>query len=103
MIDLDLKFIEEGAEEVLRDLDNYYRLLGRRVVDSRKRSLERTLLWEPLFNLMHEFGIEDFSEYQDQVQTIRSLHLALGIAPPGDNYLKQVAFLWRKRRLNSAA
>ena len=101
-IDLALKFIEEGAEEILRDPDIYYRPLGRRVVDSRKR-LERALLWEPLLDLMHDFGIEDFDEYQDLIKTVRSLHLAVGIDPPDQNYLNQVAFLWRKRRLNSAA
>jgi hypothetical protein len=102
-IDLILEFIREGAEEVLRDLDIYYRPLGRRVADSRKRSLERTLLWESLFDLMHHFGVEHFDKQQPLIQTVRSLHLALGIGPPDSNLLKQVAHLWRKRRLNSAA
>jgi hypothetical protein len=101
-IDLAFKFIEEGAEEVLRDPDIYYRLSGRRVADSRK-GLERSLLWEPLLDLMHEFGIEDFGKYQDLIQTVRSLHLALGIDPPDANLLKQVAFDRKNRRLNSAA
>jgi hypothetical protein len=72
------------------------------VRDSRK-SLERTLLWEPLFGLMHDFGIEEFDKHQDLTRTVGALHLALGIGPPNKNLLKQVAFLWRKRRLNSAA
>ena len=101
-IDLILALISEGAQEVLRDLDTYYRPLGRRVGDSRK-GLERTLLWEPLFGLMQEFGIKEFDKHQPLIQTVRSLHLALGIGPPDANRLKQVAFLWRKRRLNPAA
>jgi hypothetical protein len=101
-IDIAFKLIEEGAEEVLRDPDIYYRPFGRRVADSRK-NLERTLLWEPLLGLMHDFGIEDFGKYQDLIQTVRSLNLALGIDPPDANLLKQVAFHWKKRRLNSAA
>jgi hypothetical protein len=101
-IDIAFKFIEEGAEEVLRDPDIYYRLLGRRVADSRK-GLERSLLWEPLLDLMHDFGIEDRGKYQNLIQTVRSLHLALGIDPPDANLLKQVAFDRKKRRLNSAA
>lgn len=101
-IDHAFEFMRGGAEEVLRDLDTYYRPLGRRVVDSRKR-LERALLWEPLFDLMHHFGIEDFDKHQPLIQTVRSLHLALGIGPPDANLLKQVIFLWRKRRLNSDA
>ena len=100
-IDLILELIREGAEEVLRDLDIYYRPLGRRLANSRKRSLERTLLWEPLFDLMRDFGIEDFDKHQPLIQTVRSLHLAVGIGPPDANLLKQVAFLWRKRRLKS--
>jgi hypothetical protein len=95
-IDLALKFIEEGAEEVLRDPDIYYRPLGRRVAESRK-GLERILLWEPLLGLMHDFGIEEFDKHQPLIQTVRSLHLALGIGLPDANRLKQVAFLWRKR------
>ncbi len=100
-IDCVLKFIEKGATEVSRDLDIYYRPLGRRVVDSRKH-LERPLLYEPLLDLMHEFRIENFDEYQDLIQTARSLHSALGIDPPVQNYLDQVVFGWRERRLNSA-
>jgi hypothetical protein len=101
-IDLILELIRQGTEEVLRDLDTYYGPLGRRVADSRKRSLERSLLWEPLFDLMRDFGIEDFDKHQPLIKTVRSLHLAVGIGPPDANLLKQVAFLWRKRRLNSA-
>jgi hypothetical protein len=100
-IDLALEFIREGAEEVLREPDIYYRPLGRRVANSRKR-IERTLLWEPLFGLMHDFEIEDLNKHQPLIQTIRSLHHALGIVPPDANRLKQVAFDWRKRRLKSA-
>jgi hypothetical protein len=102
-IDLILELIREGSLEVLRDLDIYYRPLGRRVANSRKRSPERFLLWEPLFNLMQDFKVEEFDRYQPLIQTVRSLHLALGIDPPDANLLNQVTFLWRKRRLNSAS
>ena len=102
-IDLALEFVREGAEEVSRDPNHYYAPLGQPPVSDRRKGLERTLLWEPLLDLMQDFGIEDFGKYQSLIQTVRSLHLALGIDPPDDNYLKQVAFLWRKRRLNSAA
>jgi hypothetical protein len=95
-IDLILELIREGAEEALRDLDSYYGPLGRRVANIRKM-LVRTLLWDPLFDLMHDFGIKDFDEHQPLIQTVRSLHLALGMESPDANRLKQVAFLWRKR------
>ncbi|OKO70133.1 hypothetical protein AC629_40725 [Bradyrhizobium sp. NAS80.1] len=101
-IDLALEFVKEGAEEVFRDPDIYYRVFGRRLADSRKKSLERTLLWEPLFDLMYEFGIEDLSEYQELTKTVGSLHRALGIDSPNTNLLRQVTSLWRKRQLNSA-
>jgi hypothetical protein len=99
-IDLALEFIRIGSEEILHDPDLYYAPLGQPpVVDSRK-GLERTLLWEPLFDLKREFGIKDLSQHQDLIKTVRSLHLALGIDPPNSNNLKQVAHIWRKRRLN---
>lgn len=101
-IDLALEFIREGAEEVFREPDIYFRPLGRRLANSRKR-IERSLLWDPLFDLIRDFGIEDFDQHQPLIRTIRSLHLALGIDPPDANLLKQVSFLWRKRRLNSPA
>jgi hypothetical protein len=102
-IDLALDFIRIGSEEILRDLDLYYATLGQPPVRDSRKSLERTLLWEPLFGLMHDFGIEEFDQYQDLTKTVGALHLALGIDPPNKNLLKQVAFLWRKRRLNSTA
>jgi hypothetical protein len=52
---------------------------------------------------MHEFGIADFGKYRELTKTVGALHLALGIDPPDANLLKQVSFLWRKRRLNSPA
>jgi hypothetical protein len=102
-IDLALEFIRIGSEEILRDPDLYYAPLGQPPVRDSRKSLERTLLWEPLLDLMHDFGIEEFDQYQDLTKTVGALHLALGIGPPKKNLLKQVAFLWRKRRLNSAA
>ncbi len=101
-IDVALEFLRGGAEEVLRDLDIYYRPLRRRVADSRKY-LERALIWEPLLDLMHDFGIEDFSRYQDLIETVRALHLALGIDPPDGNSLNQVVYDWRQGRLSSAS
>jgi hypothetical protein len=102
-IDLAFEFIRQGAEEILRDPDLYFAPQGQPPVVNSRKSLERTLLWEPLLDLMHDFGIEDFGKYQHLIQTVRSLHLALGIDPPDANLLKQVAFRWKKRRLNSAA
>jgi hypothetical protein len=102
-IDVVLEFIGEGAEEVLRNPDLYYAMLCQPpIVDSRK-SLESALIWNPLLDLMHDFGIENFSRYQDLTQTVRSLHFALGIDPPNTNRLKQVVFGWRKRQLDTAA
>ena len=100
-IDLILELVREGAVEVLRDLDTYFSPLGRHAADSRKKT-ERTLLWT-LFDLMHNFEIEEFDKYQPLIKTVCSLHLALGIDPPDANLLNQVTFLWRKRRLNSAS
>jgi hypothetical protein len=102
-IDLALEFIRIGSEEILHDPDLYYRPLGQPPVVDGRKSFERALLWEPLFDLMHEFGIKDLSQHQDLIQTVRSLHLAIGIDPPNSNHLKQVTREWRRRRLNSAA
>jgi hypothetical protein len=101
-IDLALEFIRIGSEKISRDPDQYFALFGRRTV-RKSRGLERILLWEPLFDLMHDFGIEDLRQYQDQIKTVRSLHLALGIDPPDSNRLKQVAYRWRRYRLSLAA
>ena len=86
----------------MRDPDLYFAPLGQPPVVNSRKCLERTLLWEPLLDLMHDFGIKDFGKYQDLIQTVRSLHLALEIDPPDANLLKQVVFIWKKRRLNSA-
>jgi hypothetical protein len=102
-IDHELEFVRQGAEDALSDPDQYYAPLGQPPVRDSRKSLERALLWEPLLGLMHDFGIEEFDQYQDLTKTVGALHLALGIDPPNKNSLKQVAFQWRKRRLNSAA
>lgn len=64
--------------------------------DSQKL-LERALLWEPLFDLMNQFGVRDFSEHQPLMRTVKALHLAIGIAPPNANAFKQAIGAWRKR------
>src|SRR5258708_30256727 len=47
-----------------------------------RKSLQRALLWEPLFDLMRDFKIEDFSKHQVLIDTIRALHLACKIELP---------------------
>jgi hypothetical protein len=62
----------------------------------RKRP-ERALLWEPLLDLMSEFNIENFSQYQPLIVTLRSLHLACGIAPPEPGSVRVAVSSWNKR------
>jgi hypothetical protein len=77
----------------LRSQEIYSRAFSRR--PSRK-SLERALLWEPLFDLMRDFKIEDFSKHQALIDTIRALHLACKIMPPDPVAVRVALNAWRK-------
>ena len=61
-----------------------------------RKRVERALLWEPLFDLMNDFNIKDFSRYQPLIVTVRSLHLACGIAPPEAGAVRQAVLSWNK-------
>lgn len=99
----DLTSTVEAANEIVLGPELYHAAMAQPPLPRSRKTLERALLWEPLLHLMQEFGIEDFSEHQDLIVTVRSFHLALGIAPPNRNLLKGVTFDWRKRRLSSAS
>jgi hypothetical protein len=65
---------------------------------SSRKSLERALLWEPLFDLMHDLGIEKFDKHQALIETIRALHRACKIKPPDPVGVRVASSAWRKRR-----
>ncbi|HZV05859.1 MAG TPA: hypothetical protein VE999_12320 [Gemmataceae bacterium] len=79
----------------LRNRDIYARAYSQPL--SSQKALERALLWEPLFHLLHEFKIDDFGEHQPLIETIRSLHRACGIKPPDPVAVRQTLSDWRKR------
>jgi hypothetical protein len=77
----------------LRDEAVYARAFAR--LPGRK-SLQRSLLWEPLFDLMRDFKINDFSKHQAMIHTIRAMHLACQIKPPDPIAVRQALSTWRK-------
>jgi hypothetical protein len=84
------------AISALRNPKNYRKTFFQPDSDSRK-SLERAVLWEPLLDLMNLFHIQDFSQHQPLVVTIRALHLACDIHPPDPGAVRQTVHAWRKR------
>ena len=65
---------------------------------SQKRP-ERELLWEPMFDLLNQFGFRalDFNKHQPLMRTVKALHLTIGIDPPDTNLFKQAIRDWRKK------
>jgi hypothetical protein len=63
-----------------------------------QKSLERALLWEPLFDLMHDFKIEEFDRHQPMIHTARALHLACSLRPPDEGKFRVTLNDWRKRQ-----
>jgi hypothetical protein len=64
---------------------------------SSHKALERALLWEPLFDLLHDFNIDDFGRHQPLSETIRALHLGCGVRPPEAVAVRQAVRDWRQR------
>jgi hypothetical protein len=79
----------------LRSPDIYSRAFSQ--PRSSRKGLERSLLWEPLFDLMHDFRIENFGKHQRLIDTIRALHRACGIKAPEAVAVRQALKDWRKR------
>jgi hypothetical protein len=77
----------------LRSQEIYSRAFSR---PASRKSLERALLWEPLFDLMRDFKIDDFSKHQALIDTIRALHLACKIEPPDPVAVRVALNAWRK-------
>jgi len=65
---------------------------------SSRKGLERALLWEPMFDLMHDFKIERFGRHQALIDTIRALHRACKIKPPDPVAVRVASSAWRKRQ-----
>jgi hypothetical protein len=83
--------------KALRDQDIYRAAFSQPPTADSHKHLTRALLWEPLLHLMNDFGQLDFAEHQPLIDTIRSLHLALGIEPPDGRAVRQTVSAWRKR------
>ena len=83
------------AVRALRNRNIYRAATGQ---PSQKRP-ERELLWEPLFNLLSQFGFRapDFDKHQPLMRTVKALHLTIGIDPPDANLFKQAIRDWRKK------
>jgi hypothetical protein len=97
--DVGLMFLIEGAEELLRNPETYRAVFWQPPGTRSQKRLVRALLWEPLFDLLNDFKIEDFDEHQPLIVTVRSLHRACGIAPPIETSVRQAASAWRKTRV----
>lgn len=83
----------QPAVRALRNQDIYSRAFSR---PPGRKSLQRALLWEPLFDLMRDFEIKDFGKHQALIHTIRALHLACKIEPPDPIAVRQALSTWRK-------
>ena len=83
--------------KALRDPEIYRAAFSQPPTADSHKALTRALLWEPLLNLMKDFNQIDFGEHQPLIDTIRSLHLAVGIEPPDGNAVRQTVSAWRKR------
>ncbi|MGY8634297.1 hypothetical protein RAD15_17615 [Bradyrhizobium sp. 14AA] len=80
----------------VRDPEEYMRAFSRQGSSSRK-SVERAVLWEPLLDQMSQRQIQNFSQYQPLIVTMRALHRACGISPPDPVAVRQTTSAWRKR------
>jgi hypothetical protein len=83
--------------KALRDPEIYRAAFSQPPLADSHKALTRTLLWEPLLNLMKEFKQLDFAEHQPLLDTMRALHHALGIEPPDAGAVRQTVSAWRKR------
>ena len=81
----------------LRDPEIYRAAFSQPPMADSHKALTRALLWEPLLNLMEDFQQIDLGEHQPLIDTIRSLHLALGIEPPDGSAVRQTVSAWRRR------
>jgi hypothetical protein len=62
-----------------------------------RKQLQRAMLWEPLLDLLVQFGVENFNAHRPLIATIRSLHLACGIDPPDGIAVRQTVSAWKRR------
>jgi hypothetical protein len=83
--------------KALRDPEIYRAAFSQPPLADSHKALTRALLWEPLLDLMKVFKQLNFAEHQPLIDTIRSLHLALGIEPPDGSAVRQTVSAWRKR------
>jgi hypothetical protein len=81
---------------VLRSQEIYFRVFTQ--PPNSRKGLERALLWEPMFDLMHDFKIERFDKHQALINTIRALHRACKIKPPDPVAVRVASSAWRKRQ-----
>jgi hypothetical protein len=95
--DVGLMFMIEGAGELMRNPETYRAIFWQPPGKQRHKRLVRVLLWEPLLDLFADSKIEDLDQYQPLIATVRSLHLACGIAPPNDGAVRQVVFDRKKK------
>jgi hypothetical protein len=82
--------------QALRRQDFYLRAFSQ--PPSGRKGLERALLWEPLFDLLRDFGIEDFRKHQPLIETIRALHRTCKIEAPDPGAVRVATSAWRKRQ-----
>jgi hypothetical protein len=80
--------------EALRTPDIYGRAFSQ--PPSSRKSLERALLWEPLFDLLRDFKIEEFGKHQAVIETVRGLHRACGVRLPDPIAVRQALKEWRE-------
>jgi hypothetical protein len=81
----------------LQDPKVYRATFSQPPVTDNHKDLKRALLWEPLLDLMKDLEQLDFAEHQPLIETIRSLHLAIGIKPPDENAFRQTVHAWRRK------
>jgi hypothetical protein len=76
----------------LKDPEIYHRAFSQ---PAGRKENERALLWEPLLDLLADFGIEKPDEHQALMVSVRALHLTIGIKPPNSDAVKKTVFDWR--------
>jgi hypothetical protein len=82
------------AIQALRSREIYSRACSQPL--SSRKGLERALLWEPLFALMHDLRIEKFDKHQPLIGTIRALHRTCKIGAPDPVAVRVATRAWRK-------
>jgi hypothetical protein len=86
---LNLERVLLGVSLLRRDRDTYRAAFFQ---SPSIKMIERSLLWERLFDLLGEFGL-----HNPLIQTAEALHLALGIDPPNPDNFKQAKSEWIHR------